>query len=290
MRFRPRALFALSCSVLASCGNQSNVASPNADNQITNSVAELTPQQKANQVCASQSTYDTLKEMLFDGVVKQYVGDPVPINNFRHATTARMEYPLVKDINNQLQRTDCSGRLTIDVPAGWRDAFGGESKLEADIQYSIQPSADGSGDVITGSGLGFIQTRIISAASFFPTGNRAVVNSVASASSDLSSDDTGVVTAFYNAMGSGDGAAASELIVPEKRLKGNFTAESLSKLHSMLVGDFNLVEVRQGGPSIYLVHYKYETSGTSCDGHSIVYTVNRNGSHLIQRIKALNGC
>jgi len=55
--------------------------------------------------------------------------------------------------NETLDATICAGRLVIDVPPGAEVAFAGQRKLTADIDYSAQPAADGSGLVyrITGA-------------------------------------------------------------------------------------------------------------------------------------------
>jgi uncharacterized protein YecT (DUF1311 family) len=58
-----------------------------------------------------------------------------------------MERPLLTDYDTELGTLRCSGRLTLDLPPGVA-VVGGRRTLSADIDYVLQPAADGSGDVV----------------------------------------------------------------------------------------------------------------------------------------------
>jgi hypothetical protein len=127
-------------------------------------LAQAEPQPEAS-FCGSQATYTQIKDMVFEKAIESYGGDPVPLNSLKRAVSARMEFPVVAGVDEELQRTDCSGRLVIDLPPGMREQFDGEKSLEADVEYSSQPSADGTGSIIRVEGFGHVITRLVTAAS-----------------------------------------------------------------------------------------------------------------------------
>lgn len=114
-------------------------------------------------ICGSQDTYNSVKDIVFDQAIEQAGGNPVPLNDQRRGVSVRMEFPLVKGINDQLKRTDCSGRLTLGLPPGLSSAFDGETVLKADLSYSVQPAADGNGSVITAEGIQYLVSQLVAA-------------------------------------------------------------------------------------------------------------------------------
>jgi uncharacterized protein YecT (DUF1311 family) len=105
-----------------------------------------------NALCASTSTYLRIKDAIFDRAQKQFGGDPGPLESLRRSVGVRMQYPLLRGVHQDINRTDCSGRLILDLPPAARGAFDSVPALESDIQFSVQPSADGNGDVVEVSG------------------------------------------------------------------------------------------------------------------------------------------
>ena len=162
--------FTIVVLALTISGCQEKLDTSNSGDNSVNSAAEnianiafSSMPTTGNAVCASQATYDTIKSIIFDEAAKQSTTDPVPLNDLRRSVSVKMEFPLVKSIDDRLERTDCSGRLIFVIPITETSAFGGDSELKADISYSVQPSADGSGNVITTSGFGFLLQRIVAA-------------------------------------------------------------------------------------------------------------------------------
>ena len=135
-----------------------NVATAN----ISDAVKEDAPL-AGTEICGSRETYNSVKDIVFDEAIKQAAGDTVALNDLRRGIAVSMEFPLVKNINEQLHRTDCSGRLTFGLPPGVASAFGGEKELKADVLFSVQPAADGNGNVITADGIGFLVNRLVQA-------------------------------------------------------------------------------------------------------------------------------
>ena len=97
--------------------------------------------------CASPNAYDRLKGLLFDRAIAAHQGDRAALDSLADYSFVRMEAPVVKSWDAALDLTRCSGRLILEVPAGARQAFGGEQHLHADIDYSAQAAADGNGFV-----------------------------------------------------------------------------------------------------------------------------------------------
>ena len=98
-----------------------------------------------------------------------------------------------------------------------------------------------------------------------------------------------VVSAFYNALSRGDGAAAAGMVVTEKRA-GPFSAESLTRFYTRMREPLRLIEVEKRGPSTFIAHYSYSAGKTACDGRAEVTITQRQGQSYIAGVKALNGC
>jgi hypothetical protein len=97
------------------------------------------------------------------------------------------------------------------------------------------------------------------------------------------------IRAFYETLGDGQGEAASEMVVPEKR-SGPFAAANLTRFYGHLREPIQLIEIEQSSPSVFVAHYRFATSSLVCDGRAIVTTVVRGGRNYIASIRALNGC
>ncbi len=95
--------------------------------------------------CASSIAYDRLKSRLFDQALAGYRGDRANLDTLADYSTVRMEGPVVESRDDALDITRCKGRFILDVPPGAERGFGGERRLAADIRYTAQGAADGSG-------------------------------------------------------------------------------------------------------------------------------------------------
>jgi len=121
----------------------------------------------------------------------------------------------------------------------------------------------------------------------------ASVSSVSPAPNDII-DEYGsaatTVRAFYYALSQGNGEAASGYIISEKRTKGPFTAENITRFYSGLDEPLELISLEPLGPDTFDVRYTFRSSAGLCDGRATVRTTVRNGRFYIQGIKSLNGC
>jgi hypothetical protein len=111
------------------------------------SEAELKAEQTARirRACASDATYDRLKELAFDEAVRIRGGDPRALDAVAEAAVVRMEEPVAKSRDEELNVTVCTGRFILELPPGAENAFDGQRRLTAEVEYAAQAAADGSG-------------------------------------------------------------------------------------------------------------------------------------------------
>jgi alkylhydroperoxidase/carboxymuconolactone decarboxylase family protein YurZ len=102
-------------------------------------------QERLRKACASEATYARLKELVFDEAARVRNADPRQLDPIAAASVVRMEEPVVKSRDEELNVTVCSGRFFLEVPPGAENAFDGMRRISADVQYAAQAAADGSG-------------------------------------------------------------------------------------------------------------------------------------------------
>ena len=108
--------------------------------------------EKLQDACASNATYARLKEVAFEEAVRIRNADPGNLDTLAAHSVVRMENPVVKSRDEELNVTVCTGRFVLELPPGSEAGFGGERRLVADIEYAAQSAADGSGLVYQMSG------------------------------------------------------------------------------------------------------------------------------------------
>ena len=97
--------------------------------------------------CASQATYDRIKLEIFRQASQVRTSDQALFDQLAAYASVRVERPLLRSHDDELGTVRCTGRLTIDLPPGVA-VVGGRRALTADVDYVLQPAADGSGDVV----------------------------------------------------------------------------------------------------------------------------------------------
>ncbi len=100
------------------------------------------------QRCASRATYDQIKRELFRRAAALRGSDEAVFGDIAGYSTIRMEAPALSDENAETDAVTCNGGLTLDLPPQVA-VVGGRRSLSADVLYTIQPAADGSGNVVT---------------------------------------------------------------------------------------------------------------------------------------------
>ena len=113
-----------------------------ADNEIAQGAAP-DPQKR----CASKATYDMIKRDLFRRAAQLRGSDQAAYDKLAAFAVLRMDNPVLESQDSGTGALNCAGSLSLDVPPGVT-VVGGRRTLTADVEYTIQPAADGSGDVV----------------------------------------------------------------------------------------------------------------------------------------------
>lgn len=121
---------------------------------------KLATARRLTRACGSVETYDRLKALTFDEANKAGSGSQRALDALAANATLRMESPVAKSRDNELDITVCAGHLVLDLPPGVQDRMGGAHRLEADVEYSAQQAADGSGLVYAMKGAEPIVDRL----------------------------------------------------------------------------------------------------------------------------------
>jgi hypothetical protein len=120
----------------------------NADqDKLTNAEVAATTPKGRDKLCASGTTYDLIKRELFRRAAQLRGNDQAAYDQLSAAAVLRMENPVMESEDNSTGAVNCSGSLSIDLPPGVA-AVGGRTTLMSDVDYTVQPAADGSGNVV----------------------------------------------------------------------------------------------------------------------------------------------
>jgi uncharacterized protein YecT (DUF1311 family) len=123
---------------------------PDQDKLTGNELAQSGPQPTAaapEKTCASKSTYDLIKRELFRRAAQLRGSDQGAFDQLSAYAIVRMENPVMESQDKDTGAVNCSGSLSLDLPPGVA-VVGGRHSLTSDIDYTVQPAADGSGPVV----------------------------------------------------------------------------------------------------------------------------------------------
>jgi hypothetical protein len=140
----------LAVAVIAGVLLASTVWTGRQTNAIENAPAtEIAGKQPADleKWCATQGTYDAMKRGLFRRAAEVRGSDEQTYARLADFALLRVSGPIVRGIDDQLQRVSCSGTAVLDLPPGVH-VSGGRRSLSGDVDYIIQPAADGTGNVV----------------------------------------------------------------------------------------------------------------------------------------------
>jgi hypothetical protein len=98
-------------------------------------------------LCASKATYDLIKRDLFRRAAQVRGSDQQAFDNLANYAAVRMENPVMESEDKSTGAVNCSASLALDLPPGVAVA-GGRRTLTSDVDYTVQPAADGSGNVV----------------------------------------------------------------------------------------------------------------------------------------------
>ena len=119
---------------------------PDQDKLKQTEVAKVQPASLEKR-CASQTTYDLIKRELFRRAAQQRGSDQPAYDKLANYAVVRMENPVLESEDKDTGAANCSGSLSLDLPPGVA-AVGGRHTLMSDVDYTVQPAADGSGMVV----------------------------------------------------------------------------------------------------------------------------------------------
>jgi uncharacterized protein YecT (DUF1311 family) len=132
----------LAAVALAGCGS----TEPNIPGSAERAAkAEQADARRLKRACGSKETYDRLKEVAFEEAARVRKAGSPSLDRLAAGSVVRMERPVVKSRDEALNVTVCSGHLVLELPPGAENAFDGERRLEADVEYAAQEAVDGSG-------------------------------------------------------------------------------------------------------------------------------------------------
>jgi hypothetical protein len=123
---------------------------PDQDKLVQNEAAQNQQQAKAptpEKTCASKQTYDLIKRELFHRAAQLRGNDQAAFDQLSSYAVIRMENPVMESQDAATGAVNCSGSLSLDLPPGV-SVVGRRQTLAADVDYTVQPAADGSGDVV----------------------------------------------------------------------------------------------------------------------------------------------
>lgn len=120
----------------------------NQDKLTQNEVAQSGSKAPSpEKLCASNQTYDLIKRELFRRAAQLRGSDQAAFDQLSGYAVVRMENPVMESQDNATGAVNCSGSLSLDLPPGVR-IVGGHQTLTSDVDYTVQPAADGSGNVV----------------------------------------------------------------------------------------------------------------------------------------------
>ena len=115
--------------------------------KLTNANLSASSSPSREKLCASQATYDLIKRDLFRRAAQLRGSDQAAYDQISNAAVVRMENPVMESADGTTGAAHCSGSLALDLPPGVA-IVGGRRTLTADVDYSVQQAADGSGPVV----------------------------------------------------------------------------------------------------------------------------------------------
>jgi uncharacterized protein YecT (DUF1311 family) len=116
-------------------------------NEIAENAVAASKAQDPKAWCAAQSTYDAMKRELFRRAAQVRGSDEQAYARLADFALLRVNGPIVRGVDDQVQSVSCSGTAVLDLPPGVQVA-GGRRSLSGDVDYMIQPAADGTGKVV----------------------------------------------------------------------------------------------------------------------------------------------
>jgi len=148
-QINPWLIIALAGAILAGVLLASSVwtGGPKSDKQDASNSVPVKKAADPQSWCASQATYDAMKRELFRRAAQVRGSDEDSYARLSDFALLRVNAPVVDGVDDRLNSVSCSGTATLSLPPGVGVA-GGRRSLSGDVDYSIEPAADGTGNVV----------------------------------------------------------------------------------------------------------------------------------------------
>lgn len=141
------------CLALSACGR----GEPTAGGAASNAIASSAPSGPQAQ-CADAGTYATIKKIVFENAEKAASDEnKLILLQVQPQSTVKVDLPVFDGMDAETKKVSCEGRLHIMLPPR-NGAPNGD--LSESFSYTIQPAADGSGDVVGVTGLVIITASL----------------------------------------------------------------------------------------------------------------------------------
>jgi len=115
--------------------------------KLTNAELSTSSAPSREKACASSATYDLIKRELFRRAAQLRGSDQAAFDQLSGVAVVRMENPVMESEDSSNGAVNCSGSLSLDLPPNVA-VVGGRRTLTSDVDYTVQPAADGSGNVV----------------------------------------------------------------------------------------------------------------------------------------------
>jgi hypothetical protein len=115
--------------------------------KLTNGQVSTATAPTHEKLCASQTTYDLIKRELFRRAAQLRGSDQAAYDKLAGYAVVRMDNPVMESEDSASGAVNCSGALSLDLPPGVA-VVGGRRNLMADVDYTVQPAADGSATLV----------------------------------------------------------------------------------------------------------------------------------------------
>jgi uncharacterized protein YecT (DUF1311 family) len=122
--------------------------SGSSDDRLSDNLATPAPEGSAEALCASKSTYDLIKRALFRQAAQVRGSDQAAYDRLAEYAFVRMEAPVLTGEDKDRGAAACAGSVTLELPPGLT-VVGGRRTLSGELDYIVQPAADGSGAAVT---------------------------------------------------------------------------------------------------------------------------------------------
>lgn len=148
-RINPWLIVALVGAILAGVLLASSVwtGGPKSDEDAASNSVPVKKAADPQSWCASQATYDAMKRELFRRAAQVRGSDDDSYARLSDFALLRVNGPIVSGVDDRLNSVSCSGTAVLSLPPGVGVA-GGRRSLSGDIDYTIEPAADGTGNVV----------------------------------------------------------------------------------------------------------------------------------------------